>query len=391
MDEFDRWLLPEGIDEILPGEAMRLEKLRRRIIDLFESWGYNFVMPPLVEYLESFLLNDRDGLQVQTFKLTDQLSGRMLGVRPDITPQIARIDAHSLRGSSINRLCYAGQTLNTRPPGPGYSRSPLQIGAELYGHKGVASNAEVLRLMLEMFRTVGIEHVHLVLGHVGVYTALVEAAGLGKKESGILSDLMRTKAKNEIKSYLDAHRVTPQQRDWFVDLADCYGEMPVLGKARERFGEILPAVSGAFDEIELTAQAIASDARVTLHCDLSEAPGYHYEDGLVFAAFIAGIGQEVARGGRYDGIGEVFGRARPAIGFSGDLKLIAAAAGADEPGAVFVHAPHGDDAGLNDKITEMRRSGTRVVVQLNGDDRPSDHGCTHTLVKQKGKWGIRAL
>ncbi len=393
MDEFDKWLLPEGIDEVLPQEAIRLEGIRRRILDLFASWGYRIIISPLAEHLESFLLDDKDDLQIQTFKLTDQLSGRMLGVRPDMTPQIARMDAHSLRENSINRLCYVGQTLNTRPSGAGQSRSPLQIGAEIYGHKGVGSNAEALRLMIEMFRALEVEDAHIVLGHVGIYSALTERAALDARQRQRLTDLMRTKSKKEAQSYLAACEISQENRRLLVDLIDFYGELSLLPEARRRYAGIAPAIDMSLDEIDLTAKMIASDG-ITVHCDFLEAPGYHYEDGLVFAAFTSGIGQEIARGGRYDGIGKVFGRARPGIGFSSDLKLLARVAGGDKGSAgneTLVYAPLDADANLAAKISHMRRSGERVIIQLDDDDRPDKHGCTHILCQENGGWRVKAL
>lgn len=393
MDEFDRWLLPEGIDEALPAEAIRLESLRRRILDLFASWGYRIIISPLAEHLESFLLDDKDDLQIQTFKLTDQLSGRMLGVRPDMTPQIARMDAHSLRENSINRLCYVGQTLNTRPSGAGQSRSPFQIGAEIYGHKGVGSNAEILHLMIEMFRMLPVKDVHIVLGHVGIYSALTEISGLDASQCRSLTELMRTKSKKEVRRYLAAHKVSERHSRLLVDLIDFYGELSLLPAARRQFADIAPAIDMALDEIELTANIIVSDD-ITVHCDFLEAPGYHYEDGLVFAAFTPGVGQEIARGGRYDGIGRVFGRSRPSIGFSGDLKLLAMVAD-DAVGSTenktLVYAPLTDDTELMIKISAMRRAGERVIVQLDDDDRPDKHGCTHILCKAKSGWSVKAL
>ena len=393
MNEFDKWVLPEGIDEALPLEAARIEGLRRNIIDLFASWGYNLVVTPLAEHLESFLLDDKDDLQIQTFKLIDQLSGRMLGVRPDMTPQIARIDAHSLRENSINRLCYIGQTLNTRAAGAGQSRSPLQVGAEIYGHKGVGSTAEILRLMIEMLRMLAVKDVHIVLGHVGIYSMLVEASGLEKDQCRTLAELMRTKSRNEAQNYLGDCGISDKYRGLLVDLIDFYGELSLLPEAKKRLAGVVPAVAAVIDEIEITAQAIESDD-ITLHCDLLEAPGYHYEDGLVFAAFVPGAGQEIARGGRYDGIGKVFGRARPGIGFTSDLRLLAKFCNSVKVWSAkkeLVYAPLSGGTDMMKKVFELRQSGKCVIIQLDEDDQPGKHGCTHILCEEKGGWLVKEL
>lgn len=391
MGEYDKWLLPEGINEILPEQAVRLEHIRRRSIDIFNQWGYRLVMPPLAEYLESFLLNEHTDLQVQTFKVTDQASGRMLGIRSDMTPQIARIDAHSLRSKDINRLCYVGEILNTRASGVGGSRSPIQIGAEIYGHKGIQSDLEILQLMLELFKQLQIKNVHLVLGHIRIYSVLIEEAGLNKKQRKYLSELMRSKAKSDIKDYLDSANVAPECKEKVLELVDCYGEFSILSAAKEQFSNSSPELASAFNEIQEVGDIIAKHhPDVTLHCDLLEAPGYDYEDGLVFSAYTVGLAKEIARGGRYDGIGQVFGRARPAIGFSSNLEMIANMS--QLPTAQSqqqVYAPRNEDPTLQEAISQARSEGKCVVIQLDDNDDPALHHCTHIFCQDNGVWVIK--
>lgn len=327
----NRWLLPDGVEQALPGEARRIEALRRRVLDLFDAWGYELVITPLVEYLESLLADADEELNLQVFKLTDPSSGRMLGIRADMTPQVARMDAHMLHAHGVNRLCYAGQVLKARCGGVAGPRSQLQFGAEIYGHEEVGSSIEVIRLMLAALDAAGVGGVHLGLGHVGICRGFAQAAGLAPGRSERLLDLLNTKAGHEIEAYLQEQGVARGQIDWFVSLADLYGDTGVLDEARRRYAGAVPQVADALDELQSVADALAhSHPGVQLHCNLAELPGYHYETGLVFAAYVPSIGQEIARGGRYNNVGESFGKARPAVGFSSDLKLLAALGDGDD-------------------------------------------------------------
>ena len=392
----DRWLLPEGIEQALPGEARRLEDLRRRMLDLFDSWGYEQVITPLVDYLESLLTDADEDLNLQVFKLTDQASGRMLGIRADMTPQVARMDAHLLHARGINRLCYADWVLKARGEGLSPARSLLQFGAEIYGHDGVASSLEVIRLMLAALDAAGADDVHVDLGHVGICLGFAQAAGLAPRQSAFLLDLLNTKATHEIETYLRSQNVARRQIEWFTALSDLYGGVEVLRHARERFADALPEVLYALDELETLADALARERPdVSLHCNLAELPGYHYESGLVFAAYVPSIGQEIARGGRYNNVGESFGKGRPAVGFSGDLKLLAslgsgASRAADEtPAPIFAPAdtPGDTPAALHDKIANLRAAGERVVTRFDGDGGAGGAG-ERVLVRRGDAWVV---
>lgn len=391
MTDKNRWLLPEGIEEMLPKQAEHLERLRRQLIDLFHTWGYELVITPLVEYLESLLIGSGDDLDLQTFKLTDQLSGRLMGLRADITPQVARIDAHRLRRDAPTRLCYVGAVLHTRPDGFTSTRSPVQVGAELYGHAGIESDVEVLMLMVETLATTGITDIYLDLGHVSIFRGLARDAKLSHEQELTLFDALQRKAKPEIKAFLAQLPIQQEAQQMLVNLVDLNGGEEVLVNAREVLKGAGPSVHKALDEL----QSIAAAARrrcpqVPLHFDLAELRGYYYKTGLVFAAFVPGHGQEIARGGRYDQIGAVFGRARPATGFSADLKtLIALSADAPQPVRAIL-APHTTDVGLEGQVQALRKQGERVIYALPGQAGTlTELGCDRILEKQSGNWVVK--
>ena len=394
MSQDNTWLLPEGIDELLPAQARSLEALRRTLLDCYTSWGYQLVVTPFIEFLESLLTGTGRDLELQTFKLTDQISGRLLGVRADITPQAARIDAHRLRHEAPTRLCYIGSVLRTRAEGLSGSRSPLQIGAELYGHAGVESDVEILCLMMETLRVAGLENIYLDLGHVGIYRALAEAAGLTERQEADLFDALQRKATAEIEALVDALKVDPDMRRMLLALAGLNGDDSVLAQAREVLAGAPAVVAEAIDYVESVAgQLRRSLPDVPVHFDLAELRAYHYQTGVVFAAFVQGEGQEVARGGRYDEIGDVFGRARPATGFSADLKTLMRL-GRHEPqvldGAIL--APTDDDPGLHERIVELRAAGSVVIRELPGQaGNPAQMGCAYRLQKQAESWDLVPL
>ncbi|HEY9447224.1 MAG TPA: ATP phosphoribosyltransferase regulatory subunit, partial [Burkholderiales bacterium] len=313
------WLLPEYIEDILPAEAARVEALRRRILDLFRLHGYELVMPPMLEYVESLLTGTGHDLDLQTFKLVDQLSGRMLGVRADIAPQVARIDAHLLNRRGVTRLCYAGSVLRTLPDGSDQTREPLQIGAEIYGHAGIESDIEVERLMMRALTASGMKEVHLDIGHVAIFRSLVRNA---RVEKGLESDLFRAMQAKDVPALRSLARTLPRAaRDALIALPQLYGEADVLGRARR----VLPAYPEVRVALrDLAALSAALDESAHIRCfDLAELRGYHYHTGVVFAAYTQGRPNAVALGGRYDEIGKAFGRARPATGFSMDLRALA--------------------------------------------------------------------
>ncbi len=383
------WLLPDGIDELLPEQAAELEALRRRLLDTCAGWGYRLVVPPFLEYLDSLLTGTGKDLEHQTFQLTDQLSGRQLGIRADITPQAARIDAHQLQQQGPTRLCYIGSVLRTRPDGFSASRSPLQIGAELYGHAGIESDAEILRLMMETLRIAGLEEVFLDLGHVGIYRALAEQAGLDAAQEAALFEALQRKAHPEITELVAGFGLSPEYEQMFNALADLNGGREVLARARRELAAAPATVAAAIDYLDALGEELASCLpRVPVHYDLAELRAYHYQTGVVFAAFVAGQGNEVARGGRYDQIGEKFGRARPATGFSADLKALMALGRrehAQAPGAVL--APALRDAALEQQIAGLRAAGRVVIRELPGQVLDyAEAGISERLEKTQQGW-----
>ncbi len=394
MSGIDHWLLPEGIEELLPDQAWRLEQVRRRLLDAYRSWGYGLIIPPMIEFLESLLTGTGHDLDLQTFKLTDQMTGRLLGVRADMTPQAARTDAHALKRDEPVRLCYLGTVLHTRPDGFAGSRSPLQVGCELFGHAGTESDLEIMSLMLETLRITGIEQVHLDLGHVGIFRGLARGAGLNAEQEADLFDVLQRKALPEIETLLTAFGIAAPWKERLARLATLHGGAEVLDAARKLLADAGGAVVAALDNLTAIAQqAQRRWPQLPLHFDLAELRGYGYQTGVVFAAFVPGCGQEVARGGRYDQIGEVFGRARPATGFSADLRTLLALSKADAPvvqGAVY--APAMDDAALQQAVAMLRADGERVISALPGQiGNAGSMGCDRELVQQGGSWVVKDL
>ena len=390
----DRWLLPVGIEEILPLQAYSIEQTRRRVIDMFESWGYEFVMPPFIEYLESLLTGTGPDLDLQTFKLIDQLSGRSMGMRADMTPQVARIDAHHLRREQPVRLCYLGTVLHTRPNGFSGSRSPIQVGAELYGHAGVASDCEIICLLLETLVTSGIHDIHLDIGHMGIFRGLAEQAALEPEQENRLFDALQRKARTEIEEVLSQSRVEQGVRKMILALGELNGGPDVLVKAADLLAAGNSAVQASLRRLEALADSLQGrTGGISLHVDLAELRGYHYERGVVFAAFVPGHGQEIARGGRYDGIGEAFGNARPAIGFSTDLKtLVSLGETTSGPPEKGIFAPWRDDPLLQSRVNALRREGHRVVFELPGQTgNARTMCCDRVLVRRDDGWDIESI
>ncbi len=389
------WLLPDGIDELLPDEAHRLENLRRTLLDTFTHWGYQLVVPPIIDFLDSLLTGSGHELDLQTFKLTDQISGKMLGVRADMTPQVARIDAHNLKHDHPTRLCYAGTVLHTRGDALEKTRSPMQIGAELYGHAGKESDCEIIRLMLEMLAMSGVLNVHLDLGHVGIYRALAEKAHLTHAQESQLFDVLQRKARPELKELLESYHLSDELKSAFLKLPELNGDQSVLTKAKEflHFEEVQAALA----DLDGISQAlIRFFPSLSISFDLAELRGYHYHTGVVFAAFVPTIGREIARGGRYDNIGAIFGRNRPATGFSADLRVLTALNKQnkiEQPTREFIFAPYLDDVNLHETMRDLRAQGRSVVQQLpNQIGGAKALGCTAILVKNShGNWVIESL
>jgi ATP phosphoribosyltransferase regulatory subunit len=392
MSSKDQWLLPDGIEEVLPPEAWRLERARRELLDMFACRGYDLIIPPLIEHLESLLTGTGNDLDLQTFKVTDQLTGRMLGMRADMTPQAARIDAHPLRRDAPTRLCYMGSVLRTRADGFGGSRSPMQIGAELFGHAGIESDTEILELVLETLSLLQISDVHIDLGHVGIFRGLARDAGLSTVVENDLFDALQRKAVTGIEEILTAHVADAGQRSRLAALAQLNGGADVFERAREVLAGAGESVMAALDNLDAIANLLRQRAGdVTLNYDLAELSGYKYQTGMVFAVFVPGCGREIARGGRYDAVGEVFGRARPATGFSTDLKTLINLSQRDFgtiSGAIL--APADEDADLHVMVKALREQGERVVHALPGQaGDAATMGCDRVLAKDKHGWVIR--
>jgi len=380
-----KWLLPEYIEDILPAAARRVEALRRAILDLFEVHGYQLVLPPLLEYVESLLTGTGHDLDLRTFKLVDQLSGRMLGVRADITPQVARIDAHLMNRTGVNRLCYAGSVLHTLPAGLNRTREPLQIGAEIYGHAGIESDLEVQRLLLDALRLAGITQLHLDIGHVAVFRTLVRKAGV---EAETEAELFRAVQAKDVPALAGLVRKLDRNlRAALQALPELAGGMEALTQAKRLLPDYVE-IRQALAQLRAIAEALQDDG--TQICfDLGELRGYHYHSGVVFAAYADGWSNALALGGRYDEVGAAFGRARPATGFSMDLREIVAAAPVAETRAAVLAPYLPQDAALQRRITALRKAGDVVIVDLPGHEKSrAELGCNRKLMLRNGKWVV---
>ncbi len=390
MKNQNSWILPEGIEEILPPRAEQLDKLCREIIDLYVSWGYQLVIPPMIEYMDSLLTGTGKDLDLQIFKLTDQMSGRLMGVRADTTPQVARIDAHNLKREVPTRLCYLGTVLHTRPEDTGGNRSPLQVGAELYGHKGIESDAEVLCLMIETINKAGVEKIHLDLGHVGIYNNLVQLAKLDDELEAELFDVLQRKAMPELDDMISAGSLSAEAGQMFKVLITSTGSINDFKEARVFFDGISSGIKECLDELQNIIELVSKRMpELTLDYDLSELRGYHYHTGIVFTAYVPGHGQGIAFGGRYDDIGSAFGRARPATGFSTDIKTLLGLSKLVPENRMGIYAPCSDEPGQLQAINNLRNQGEIVICELSGQsDAPEDMGCDRQLQYQDGQWTV---
>jgi len=382
------WLLPEYIQDMLPDEAWRVEQMRAQFLDLLQKSGYQLVGPPLLEYAESLLLDGSDDMDLRSFKLVDQLSGRTLALRADITPQVARIDAHLLNRQGVARLCYAGSVLHTQPVGLTRTRELLQIGAELYGHGGLESDLEIQQLMLQTLALLGIKDVHLDLGHVGVFRALVSHAKLDKDIESELFVALQSKDSAALRTL--ARPLDAALRNALLALPALYGNCAeVLAKARKQLPDY-PEMRAALDDLQsisTSLQPLVSNVGI----DLADLRGYHYHSGMVFAAYHAGSHDAIALGGRYDDLGKSFGRARAATGFSMDLRQLYRLL-PPQAARLGVCAPHSDDAALRDKIAQLRAAGEAVVVDLLGDATlRRELQCDRELVLRNSAWQVVAL
>lgn len=378
------WILPEHIEDQLPEEAAKVEHLRRRLLDLFASHGYELVSPPLLEHIESLLTGTGHDLDLRTFKLVDQLSGRMLGVRADITPQVARIDAHLLNRQGVTRLCYAGSVLHTQPSGLGRTREPVQIGAELYGHAGVESDAEIQGLMVRALECAGVRDVHLDLGHVSIFRALIAEAGLDTAREAELFQALQSKDVPCLRELLVG--LPKVHADAFLLLPALYGDAGVLAQARRAL-PALPRIGEALGQLEMLCAALHGS--VPVRVDLAELRGYHYHSGVVFAAYTSGFANALALGGRYDEVGVAFGRARAATGFSMDLRELAAVSPLTVSRRVVLAPYAPEDSALAALIQQARAAGDVVKVEFPGDERHRAEGRHDAaIVLREGRWRI---
>jgi ATP phosphoribosyltransferase regulatory subunit len=382
------WLLPEYVEDILPPYARQAEALRRRLLDLFDGYGYDLVCPPLVEYLDSLLTGAARDLDLKTFKVVDGLSGRMMGVRADMTPQAARIDAHLINHAGATRLCYAGPVLRTKPAGFLASREPFQFGAELFGHAGIEADLEIQEVLLAALDIAGVPDARLSLGHAGLFSALAEGARLSEEGATAMFSALRGKDVPEVEAL--SAGLDPLWRDAFRQLPGLYGDASALEQARALLPD-QPAIRRALDDLAQLLAAGNAIGSISIAVDLSDLRGDGYHNGATFAAYAGGQASAVALGGRYDGAGGVFGRSRPATGFSLDLRQILDCLEAPAARGGIL-APCSDDADLRAKIVALRAAGTRVVVELPGLQAfRAETGCDQQLIKTEQGWIIHQI
>lgn len=380
-----RWVLPEYIQDALPAEAAKLEDLRRRLLDAFRLNGYQLVAPPLLEYLESLLTGAGQDLNLKTLKLVDQLSGRTMGVRADITPQVARIDAHLLNRKGVARLCYCGSVAHAMPSCLTATREPLQLGAELYGHAGIEADAEVIRLLAETLQIAGVGTSRIDLGHVGLFKALAGKAGLLPQQEEALFDCLQAKDLPGLQDLFGA--VPGDLRAALFALPTLYGGVEVLAKARQIMPTD-PEIQAALDDLEELAARLQG---LPISFDLADLRGYHYHSGVVFAAYGGNSPVALALGGRYDSVGRAFGRGRPATGFSLDLRELATQV-ADPFLAGAILARDGGEQGFAEAVAGLRAAGESVTIELPGHEGTwREAGCDRRLVLRGGAWQVEPL
>lgn len=383
-----QWLLPEGMEEMLPDRAQGLETLRRSLLDVLERRGFALVLPPLVEFLEALLTGVGEDLDLQTAKLTDAVSGRLLGVRADHTPQIARIDAHYLRHEAPSRLCYCGPVLRSSPGAIEASREPLQIGAELFGCAEVDADAEIVEAMVDVLQAAGVPDIHLHLGHVGVYRALARWAALPDAVETTLFDALQRQSRPDVAAILADH---PGQREAFVALLTLRGGEQTIRDAQMAYQGVPGVDAVVASLLELMRRLRRTLPEVPMSIDLSDLRGYRYHNGAVFNAYTPGYGRALAQGGRYDEIGRSFGRARSATGFSADLRRLLRYSDGRPPAAAIL-APGDEDPALDAAIRELRERGERVIRLLAGESpEVLAARCDRRLVQADGDWRVEPL
>jgi len=383
------WLLPEHVCDVLPAEARRIEELRRNLLDVARGYGFELVMPPLLEHLESLLSGTGRELDLKTFKLVDQLSGRTLGVRADTTTQVARIDAHLLNRQGVTRLCYCGPVLHTRPSGLHATREPLQCGAEIYGHRGLEADLEVQELALDALRSAGVEELTVDLGDARILRGVLAGSAADTSTTAALHGALATKDASAVRALSSG--LAGETQAALLAMLRLYGGTEVIAAARRELPQ-QPRVAAALDDLEwLAAHLRHAHPQVRVGFDLADLGGYAYYTGARFSIYALGASDSLARGGRYDEVGAVFGRNRPAVGFSMDLKEVVALARRREMPCA-VRAPWGEDAALRHAVRHLREQGEAVVCVLPGHEHEGqEFECDRELVAVAGHWVVRAL
>lgn len=382
------WLLPDYLSDILPAEARRIEDLRRRLLDLYRTHGFEMVTPPLVEYTDSLLAGQRDTLSLQTCKLVDQISGRSLGVRADMTPQITRIDAHLLNREGVTRLCYCGTVLHARPAGLLSERELMQIGAEIYGYAGVEADYQIIQLALESLSVAGVHNPRVDLNHPGITAALIEAYPAFATEAETIYTYLKDKDEASLATLLARYPDVPAEiQAGLLALPHLYGGVEVL----ERAERVLPALPGVQKGLKSLKEIVQSlDSRV-VSIDLAYVTGYAYHSGVIFALYADGWHEALVRGGRYDNVSAVFGRARAATGFSLDLRKLAAGLAPAQPSKA-IRAPWGLDKALLNRIKALRDEGHIVVQEFpNSQFSVDEFSFKQELVEKNGEWVLRDI
>ena len=379
------WVLPDHIADVLPSEARHIEEIRRDLLDMARCYGYELVMPPLLEHLESLLSGAGEALDLQTFKLVDQLSGRMMGLRADCTPQVARIDAHLLNRDGVTRLCYCGPVLHTRPSGPHATREPLQFGAEIYGHTGLEADLEILTLALDSLKVAQVGPISVDMADARIVHALLRGLALDANQLAAIHAALAAKDASELKALL---RHAPLATAHAVhDLLQLYGDACVLDEAQKVLPES-PEVEAALVHLKWLASHLDG---ATVSFDLADLRGYAYYSGAMFSMYAPGASDALARGGRYDEVGLVFGRKRPAVGFSLDVKALTSVA-AKRPLRAAIRAPWGEATELRAAIASLRRKGETVVCVLPGHESQVDEfHCDRELFQAAGQWVVQAI
>jgi len=382
------WLLPESLADVLPAEARRIEELRRQLLDLFRTYGFEMVAPPLVEYIDSLLSGTGSDLNLRTSKLVDQLSGRTLGIRADMTPQVTRIDAHLLNRAGVTRLCYCGPVLHARPVGLLSSRELLQIGAEIYGHAGIEADLEIIRLALESARLAGIQSLRLDICHAGLVKCLIDGDAMARERADEIMSLLRDKDLPGIASLsVGGQALKPETVQALQALPMLYGDRQALDRARQ----VLPALPGVTTALDALRQLLDALDDVSVGVDLADVGSYGYHSGVTFSVYAEGWHDALVQGGRYDDVSRAFGRARPATGFSLDLRKLAAGLKPAAP-APAIRAPFGHDPSLRKAVQALRLQGHIVVQFFPGEAATHDEFVfDRELIEQSGQWVVRSV